>query len=91
MAVTRRSFLRRALASSIAVQGVSVGIARDLFAKPSGQPIIIGHQCDLTGGFSSWGYWCDKAARPAVDYLNERNGIAATPGCAWRPRRSPRS
>ena len=53
MAVTRRSFLRRALASGVAVQGLSLGIARDLLARPSGQPIIIGHQCDLTGGFSS--------------------------------------
>ena len=79
MAFTRRSFLRRALASGVAVQGLSLGIARDLLARPSGQPIIIGHQCDLTGGFSSWGYWCDKAARTAVDYLNQHNGIAGRP------------
>lgn len=78
MAVTRRSFLHYALAG-MAGQGASLTLARDLFAKPTGQPIIIGHQVDLTGGFSSWGYWCDKAAKVAIEYLNSQNGIAGRP------------
>lgn len=42
----------------------------------SGQPIVIGHQCDLTGGISSWGYWHDKAAEAAVAEINKAGGVA---------------
>ena len=76
---TRRSFLQNALATGAAAQVPQLFLARDLLAKPSGAPIIIGHQCDLTGGFSSWGYWCDKATRAAVDYVNDNGGIAGRP------------
>jgi branched-chain amino acid transport system substrate-binding protein len=73
MPLSRRRFLETALAGGAA----SLTITRDLFAaKPSGDPIVIGHQCELTGGFSSWGYWHDKAAKAAIDYLNANNGIA---------------
>jgi branched-chain amino acid transport system substrate-binding protein len=75
MPITRRSFLK----SAAAVGATNLVIARDLFAKTTGEPIVIGHQADLTGGFSSWGYWCDKAGRAAVDYLNAHNGIAGRP------------
>jgi branched-chain amino acid transport system substrate-binding protein len=68
-----------ALAGGVASQGLGLTIVKDLFAKPSGGPIIIGHQCDLTGGISSWGYWHDKAVKAAIDYLNENNGIAGRP------------
>jgi len=37
-------------------------LAKDLYAQDGG-PIVIGHQIELTGGFSSWGYWHDKAAK----------------------------
>src|SRR2546425_1952025 len=78
MAFARRDFLKAGAAGALASQGLwSAGAA---FAKPSGQPIVIGHQCDLTGGFSSWGYWCDKAVKTAVSYLNENDGIAGRPG-----------
>jgi branched-chain amino acid transport system substrate-binding protein len=77
MAFARRDFLKAGAAGALASQGLlSAGAA---FAKPSGQPIVIGHQCDLTGGFSSWGYWCDKAVKTAVNYLNENDGIAGRP------------
>ena len=37
---------------------------------------MIGHHCDLTGVFTSWGYWHDKAAKIAVDLINKGGGIA---------------
>jgi len=79
MTISRRNFLKLALAGGVASQGLNLTILRDLFAKPSGDPIIIGHQCDLTGGISSWGYWLDKAAKTAVDHINANNGIAGRP------------
>ena len=48
---------------------------RDAFAQASG-PIVIGHHCDLTGVISSWGVWHDKAAKAAVDIINQGGGIA---------------
>ncbi len=42
----------------------------------SREPVVIGHQCDLTGGISSWGYWHDKAAQAAVAEINKAGGIA---------------
>lgn len=77
--MTRRSFLKVALAGGVASQGLNLTIVKDLFAKPSGGPIIIGHQCDMTGGISSWGYWLDKAGKAACDYINANNGIAGRP------------
>lgn len=77
MSFNRREFLKATAAGTLAVQGGL--LTRAAWAKPQGQPIVIGHQCDLTGGFSSWGYWCDKAARAAVKYLNDNNGIAGRP------------
>jgi branched-chain amino acid transport system substrate-binding protein len=74
MSISRRSFLKSAVCGT-----ASVTIARDLFAATSGKPIIIGHQVDLTGGFSSWGYWQDKAAKTAVDWINANGGIAGRP------------
>jgi branched-chain amino acid transport system substrate-binding protein len=67
------------LAGGVLGQGLNLTFAKNLFAKPTGAPIIIGHQCDLTGGISSWGYWLDKAAKTACDYLNDNNGIAGRP------------
>lgn len=76
---TRRSFMQHVLAGAVLGQGISMTITKDLFAKTSGEPIIIGNQADLTGAISSWGYWLDKAAAAAVDYLNDNNGIAGRP------------
>lgn len=78
MTTTRRSFLQMALASGVAAP--TLFIAKDLMAaEPSGAPIVIGHQADLTGGISSWGYWMDKSAKAAVDYVNANGGIAGRP------------
>lgn len=79
MATTRRSFMQSVLAGGVLGQGLNLTIVHDLFAKPTGEPIRIGHQCDLTGGISSWGYWLDKAAKTAIDHLNQNNGIAGRP------------
>jgi len=71
---SRRSFLTTALAGGTA--GIaSLTIAKDLFAQASG-PLVIGHHCDLTGVISSWGYWHDKAAKAAVEIINQGGGIA---------------
>jgi branched-chain amino acid transport system substrate-binding protein len=78
MSSTRRDFLKASVAGALATQGLFIATGRAL-AKPQGSPIVIGHQCDLTGGFSSWGYWCDKAAKAAVKHLNDNNGIAGRP------------
>lgn len=72
---SRRSFLQTALAGGAIASAASLGLTRNLFAKESG-PIVIGHHAELTGGFSSWGYWHDKCARAAVKLINEGGGIA---------------
>ena len=68
---TRRSFLTTALGGGAAYLAIGSGRLR----AASG-PITIGHQAELTGGFSSWGYWHDKAARKAAQIINEGGGIA---------------
>jgi branched-chain amino acid transport system substrate-binding protein len=72
---TRRSFLKTALAGGVAAGTANLYLMRDLYAQASG-PITIGHHCDLTGVISSWGYWHDKAAKAAVEVINQGGGIA---------------
>ncbi|WID99923.1 ABC transporter substrate-binding protein (plasmid) [Bosea vestrisii] len=71
----RRSFLAHALAGGVAAGTAYLGLTRDLYAQAGG-PIVLGHHAELTGGFSSWGYWHDKAAKAAVKLVNEMGGIA---------------
>jgi branched-chain amino acid transport system substrate-binding protein len=73
--IPRRRFLKYALAGTAGAGLSNLTIMRDTFAAPSG-PIVIGHHCELTGGFASWGYWHDKAARKAVELVNQGGGIA---------------
>jgi branched-chain amino acid transport system substrate-binding protein len=71
--INRRSFLQAALAGGTAY----VALARDMSAfAQAGGPIVIGHHCELTGGFSSWGYWHNKCAVAAAKLINEGGGIA---------------
>jgi branched-chain amino acid transport system substrate-binding protein len=70
---SRRSFLQTAFAGGAAY--VSLGRDMSAFAQPAG-PIVIGHHCELTGGFSSWGYWHNKCAQAAAKVINESGGIA---------------
>ena len=72
---SRRSFLECVLAGGAAAGTANLTIMKDAFAQAAG-PIVIGHHCDLTGVISSWGVWHDKAARAAVDIINEGGGIA---------------
>ena len=72
---TRRSFLQTAMAGGALASTAYLGLTRDVFAKETG-PIVIGHHAELTGGFSSWGYWHDKCANAAVNLINEGGGIA---------------
>src|SRR4051794_36458423 len=72
---TRKLSRRGFLATTFAGGAASLTLAKDLYAQPSG-PIVIGHHCDLTGVISSWGFWHDKAAKAAVDIINEGGGIA---------------
>ena len=73
--LSRRSFLGHALAGGVLAGTSYLGLTRDLYAQANG-PIILGNHCELTGGFSSWGYWHDKAAKAAVKLVNEGGGIA---------------
>lgn len=73
--LSRRSFLECALAGGAATGTANLTIMKDAFAQAAG-PIVIGHHCDLTGVISSWGVWHDKAARAAVDIINQGGGIA---------------
>src|SRR5256885_8838260 len=73
--ISRRSFLKTALAGGALAGTASLTIAKDLFAQASG-PIVIGHHCDLTGVISSWGFWHDKCAKAAVDIINKGGGIS---------------
>jgi branched-chain amino acid transport system substrate-binding protein len=71
----RRSFLEIALAGGVTAGVANLTIMKDLFAQSS-SPLVIGHHVELTGGFASWGYWHDKAAKKAVDLINQAGGIA---------------
>jgi len=72
--LSRRSFLEVALAGG-ALGTANLTIMRGASAQASG-PIVIGHHCDLTGVISSWGVWHDKAAKAAVEIINQGGGIA---------------
>lgn len=73
--ISRRGFLQHALAGGVAAGTSYLGLTKDLYAQAGG-PIILGNHCELTGGFSSWGYWHDKAVKAAVKLVNEQGGIA---------------
>jgi branched-chain amino acid transport system substrate-binding protein len=73
--ISRRSFLGTALAGGAAAGTANLTLMKDAFAQASG-PLVIGHHCDLTGVISSWGVWHDKAAKAAVDIINQGGGIA---------------
>jgi branched-chain amino acid transport system substrate-binding protein len=71
--INRRSFLGTALAGG----ATTITLARDMSAfAQAGGPIVIGHHCELTGGFASWGYWHNKCALAAAKVINDGGGIA---------------
>jgi branched-chain amino acid transport system substrate-binding protein len=73
--LSRRSFIECAIAGGAAAGTANLTLMKDAFAQASG-PLVIGHHCDMTGVISSWGVWHDKAARAAVDIINQGGGIA---------------
>ena len=72
-ALSRRTFLR----------GLAGGAALSLLPwrfSAATEPIIIGHQADLTGVAAVFGFWNDRAARAATERINnELGGIAGRP------------
>lgn len=73
---TRRMFLKGAGAVAASAVGGWITPAR---VHAASDPIVIGCQADHTGTFASWGYWIEKAARVAVERINQEGGIAGRP------------
>lgn len=63
---------RRTLLKGLAGAGMVVSLPWPARAQA---PIRIGHQADLTGVASIFGFWNDRAAQAAVDKLNAEGGI----------------
>jgi branched-chain amino acid transport system substrate-binding protein len=70
---SRRTFLKVTGTGALA-SGVG-GLAPALVRAAAKDPIVIGVQADTTGGFASWGYWLEKAARAAAERINREGGI----------------
>lgn len=72
---SRRSILLGAVAAG------STGLfpAARALAAASGEPIRIGHQCDVTGSLASSGYWHRKTITVAAEWFNARGGFAGRP------------
>lgn len=76
--ISRRNLLSGAAA--VAAVGLMPTFASRAFAAaPSGDPIIIGHQCELTGWDAATGYWRNLAATKLCDWINANGGIAGRP------------
>lgn len=78
------SISRRALLSSLATTAAAATLVphlagRAFAAAPSGEPIVIGHQCELTGWDAATGYWRNLAATKLCDWINQNGGIAGRP------------
>src|SRR5690242_5358353 len=78
------SISRRALLSGLATTATAAGLLPRFTnyvsaAAPSGDPIVIGHQCELTGWDAATGYWRNLAATKLSDWINENGGIAGRP------------
>lgn len=75
--VSRRSLLKAATGAAGALVVARTGVRSSAWAAE--QPIVIGHQCDLTGAIAEPGYWHDKGARAAIARINKEGGIAGRP------------
>jgi len=73
---TRRTFLKVAGTGAVAAAGAGLAPA---IVRGAAKEIVIGCQADLTGGFASWGYWLEKAAKAAVERINREGGIGGRP------------
>lgn len=70
---TRRRIVRTAGAGGAAIATGAMGFPSIL--KAAKTPIIIGHQLDQTGILAPYGVWYDKAAKAAIDRINNMGGI----------------
>ncbi len=72
--ITRRDFLKTTAIGAAGMAAGSIGFPAILRAAK--EPIIIGHQPDMTGFLASYGYFYDKAVKAAIDQVNSEGGIA---------------
>jgi branched-chain amino acid transport system substrate-binding protein len=72
--LTRRDVVKLggATAAVVTAGGVWPGWAR----SQEKDEIVIGHQADLTGLLSIYGYWYDKTAKVVAERINSKGGIA---------------
>lgn len=75
--LTRKEFITQSstLTGGLLLSTILGTTFRSCIGGQENGPIIVGHQADLTGGISSWGYWIHKAAVAAVDEINKVGGI----------------
>lgn len=76
--ISRRNVLSGALGAAVTA-GLMPKLVVGASAAPTGDPIIVGHQCDLTGWDASTGYWRNLTATKLSDWINANGGIAGRP------------
>lgn len=76
--VSRRDVLAGSMAAAAAV-ALPRFVGKSFAAGTSGDPIVIGHQCELTGWDAATGFWRDRAATGLCNWLNANGGIAGRP------------
>jgi branched-chain amino acid transport system substrate-binding protein len=72
---------RRTFLASLVSAGALAAVPLKGFAAtpPSGRPIVLGMQADLTGALAHDGLWEQRALLAAVDWHNRNGGIAGRP------------
>ncbi|MVA96217.1 ABC transporter substrate-binding protein [Nitratireductor sp. CAU 1489] len=76
--ISRRGILAASVAATAAAALPRI-VGKSFAAGTSGDPIVIGHQCELTGWDAATGFWRNKAATGLCDWLNANGGIAGRP------------
>ncbi|HTN95853.1 MAG TPA: ABC transporter substrate-binding protein, partial [Nordella sp.] len=77
MSISRRAFIQTGTAAT--VTSLPAFATRVHATGTSGDPIVIGHQCELTGWDAASGFWRNMAATGMCDWLNKNGGIAGRP------------
>lgn len=70
---------RSVLLGAAAAASAGVFAAPRAHAAASGEPIRIGHQCEVTGSLASSGYWHRKTINLAAEWFNAHGGFAGRP------------
>jgi len=76
--ISKRTFIS-GVAATAATAALLPRHAGNVFAATSGEPIVIGHQCELTGWDAATGYWRNLTAVKMTDWINANGGIAGRP------------